>query len=61
VVRGQVIVIRVYRWRRKGKMAGVLETADGAKQMPFRSFDELRRAMGTMLIEDSCRTSAGSK
>lgn len=61
MVRGQVIVVRVYRWRRKGKIAGVLETADGARQTPFRNFSELRRAMGALLIEDSPRAGAGNK
>jgi hypothetical protein len=61
VVRGQVIVIRVYRWRRRGRIAGVLEMADGTKQAPFRNFDELRRAMGTMLVEDPSGTGADRK
>jgi hypothetical protein len=61
LVRGQVVVIRVYRWRRKGRIAGVLETADGARQTPFHNFYELRRAMGAVLIEDSSRTGSGRK
>lgn len=61
MIRGQVVVIRVYRWRRGGRIAGVLETPDGAKQKPFRSFAELRSAMGTVLIEDSSGTGLGRK
>jgi hypothetical protein len=54
-------LIRVYRWRRGGRIAGVLETPDGAKQKPFRSFDELRQAMGAVLIEDASGTRPGRK
>lgn len=55
MVRGQVIVVRIYRWCRPGSVAGVLETADGARSLPFRTFSELRKAMATVLIEEPSR------
>jgi hypothetical protein len=45
VVKAQILVVRVYQWRRDGKIAGMLETALSGEQRPFRSFRELRREM----------------
>ena len=59
MVTGQVIVIRVYRWRHRRVMAGVLETADGSMSMAFGNFSELRKAMSAVLVEEPPRKGNG--
>jgi len=61
LIRGQVIVVRVYRWRQKGSIAGVLENVDGTKLLPFHNFSELRKAMSAVLVEDISRKGAGQQ
>ena len=54
MLRGQVLVVRVYRFRRDtGAIAGMLEAADGGNLKAFHSFRELRQALLGTLIKDS--------
>lgn len=45
LVKAQILVVRVYQWRRNGKIMGLLEAAESGEQRPFRSFRELRQLM----------------
>ncbi|HUF19207.1 MAG TPA: hypothetical protein VMP00_00480 [Burkholderiales bacterium] len=54
MARGQVLVVRVYRFlRRSGTIAGLLEVTETGQQRPFRSFRELRQVMFSELEADA--------
>lgn len=54
MARGQVLVVRVYRFlRRSGAIAGLLEVTETGEQRPFRSFRELRQVIFSGLKTDA--------